>query len=86
MEAISQETPSAEDNTLSMWVIYENPKDLNARYALRRWCIGQGTVSPALEDPKIADTLDQIHAQLPPGRVRLPNNDSDDPCILETWV
>jgi hypothetical protein len=72
-------------NTLTMWTIYEHPKDYPGKWVMRAHDIAAGSTTPRA-DCIVADSLDEVRAVLPPGLTRLPPHPDDDPVIHETWL
>jgi hypothetical protein len=72
-------------NTLKLWTVYEHPRDYPTKYVARCTEIGDG--QPWVhEEALVADTLDELRAQLPPGLHRLPRDEADAPVIVEVWL
>lgn len=70
---------------LTIWVVYDHPKDFPDKWVLRpQRARRDGTIEagPAF----LADTLDEIRALVPPFLHRLPRFPDDDPVIAETWI
>jgi hypothetical protein len=73
------------DKVLTIWVIYQNPKDHPGKWVLRpQYATPQGIVA----DPgcAVGNTLEDVRACLPPGLVKLTRHVDDDPVIYETWL
>lgn len=70
---------------LSMWVVYDRPKDYPDGYIARRHEAHPGYSLPT-GDTMTSETLDGLRAKLAPGRARFPREPNDDPVIVETWV
>jgi hypothetical protein len=70
--------------TLSIWTVYDHPRDYPQHYVARRTEIGVPSV--VTKDMFVADTLDEVRALLPPGLHRLPRYENDDPVIVEVWL
>lgn len=68
-------------NVLVVWVIYERPRDFPTKYVVRRWC----GLSPDAK-PLLFDSLREARQAIPTGLFRLPQQQQDDPVILETWL
>ena len=69
-----------------LWVIYQYPKDYPQGYVVRRhYAMADGSVK---YDAKawVADTLEEIRAELPSGLFNIGRHDNDDPAILEVWI
>lgn len=67
---------------LSIWVIYDHPKDYPNTYVAKCWINDQLTDSVIVSTDLalIQDALEEI------GLVKLMPSEGDDPCILETWL
>jgi hypothetical protein len=72
---------------LSMWVIYDHPKDEPASFIARRWVIMEGEMRPTLETIS-CQTVQAIRDFLTGSMAltRFPRSPGDDPCILEVWL
>lgn len=73
------------------WTVYQNPHDYpDARYVVRRWRFGRNEQNGVVvSDPKpcyAGDSLEDARASVPPGRVQLSRDGTDDPNVLEIWV
>ena len=66
---------------LEMWVIYERPKDFPDKFVARRWDNSRPT-----QDTIVENSLKEVRSKLPPWMIRFPRNESDDACIVETWM
>lgn len=71
--------------SLSMWVIYERPRDYPTSYVVRRHAIGPGWTH-ATPDFSLHATLEEARAAVPLGAVRMERNPQDEPQILECWI
>lgn len=69
------------NQTLNIWVVYENPKDFPLKFVARRWELDKPT-----NEIIVTDTLGELRDELPEGLTRLDRHFDDDPCIVETWV
>lgn len=61
--------------------IYEHPEDYPTKYVARLWNLERPTPLAA-----VADTLEEIRATIPAGMVSITRSETDDPCIVETWI
>ncbi len=69
---------------LSIWTVYQYPKDYPAQFVARRF---ESTNPPtATTDFFLADDLNGIREQLPGGLHCLSREAGDDPVIVETWL
>lgn len=78
---------------LDMWTIYESPADHPGFFVARRWIIGSqdgpgGPIEPdgPTEDVHVRETLDQVRQLVKPGRTLIARADTDDRCIVESWI
>lgn len=69
---------------LSIWTIYQNPKDYPGIYVARRWEISATPV--ATNDMLTASSLNDIRTQLPAGLTCMPAKVEDDECVVESWL
>jgi hypothetical protein len=76
---------AAKKGVLSMWTVYDKPKDHPTEYIARRFdCTAEGPVATldawtgSLE--LIRETLYQA------GLIRMPRSPDDEPQIVETWL
>lgn len=67
---------------LEIWTVYRHPRDYPDKYVARKGFVPGG----ATNDMFVADSLDEIHALLPRGLVRIPRYEADDPAIVESWL
>ena len=72
-------------DVLSMWVVYERPKDYPTSYVVRRHAITSGG-HYATPDHTIHATLEEARAAVPKWTVRLIRDPNDEPQIVECWV
>ena len=71
--------------TISLWVIYERPRDFPDKFVVRRWAIGNGCYL-ATGDFSLANDLDGARRLVPPGLACLGRDASDEPHIVESWI
>lgn len=71
--------------TLSMWIVYDHPKDYPAHFVARRWMILPAEAL-ATADFFFAETLEGVRELLPPGLHRLPRAHGDEPVVAEVWL
>lgn len=71
-------------NSLSIWTIYENPKDYPGIFVARRREVSLTPV--ATSDILTGASLEDVRAQLPPGLMRMPANAEDDQSVVESWL
>jgi hypothetical protein len=70
---------------LSMWTVYERPRDYPDQCVARRCEIGPEGVKMT-NDMFVADTVDELRALLPSGLFCMPRHATDDPVIVEVWL
>lgn len=73
------------DDRVSVWTVYDHPRDYPDAWVARRSEIGFGTVTHTA-DMFTADTLDELRALIPPGLVCVRRSPGDDPKIVEIWL
>ena len=77
---------SAKMPELSMWTVYDHPKDLDAPYAARRFSIIDGKCSPTT-DLITSHSLEAVrHGMIARGLTCLNRFPDDDPVIVEVWI
>ena len=69
-------------NVLTIWTIYKHPRDYPTKWVLRADDVPGGR----RDFIALADTLEEIRAEVPPFLHRMPRNPADDPVIYETWI
>lgn len=78
--------PSPRVPALSIWVIYDHPKDEPDTYIARHWEIVDGRMLPTRETIT-CNTVDAIRGWLrDAGLTRFSRSPGDDPVILECWL
>ena len=71
---------------ISMFVVYENPSDLPAGFAVRRWEVLPGATAPReLVGHSIA-TLTEARALVPAEFVCVGRGYHDEPHVVEVWL
>jgi hypothetical protein len=73
-------------NFLSIWTVYRRPDDFPEHFVARRHEVKVGGKLVVTDEILIADTLDGVRAQLPPGLHRIVRQPDDKPSIVETWL
>lgn len=77
----------ARKDALEQWAVYHNAPDLDVPYAARRWMVLAHCPDPvATEELVGGQTLEEVHAQLPRGLVRLEPHPDDNPTLVEVWT
>jgi len=72
------------ERELSMYTIYEHPKDYPDNYIVRRWVAKNGFTEP--REAILTDTLDEARRVVPYGLYRMEPDPTDDTTIVETWI
>src|SRR5262245_28040730 len=81
-----QGAPAVSDK-LSMWTVYDHPRDYPNTFIARRWEIGHGDEPVATTDIIESPMLGAIRTMLAAkGLTCLHRQWNDDPNIMETWV
>jgi hypothetical protein len=70
---------------MSMFAIYDHPRDFPEHFVVREWLVAKGLVVP-MQEYALASTLDEARAEIPPGMVLIPRFENDDPKIVEVWA
>ena len=73
---------------LSMWTVYDHPKDHPDHFIARRWDIGIGRGQPTSETI-LSEDLGELRDRLIeryPDLYCIPRQEDDDPVIVETWL
>lgn len=65
-------------------MIYDSPSDYPGVFVVRRWDVGDSQMLPM--DHTVHETLFDARAALPVGLVCVDRAETDDPCIVETWL
>ena len=73
------------DEILSLWTVYEKPKDYPQGYIARRFEVWVGTYQATIDTIK-AETLEELRSKIPKGKVSIGRTAGDDPVIVEVWV
>lgn len=73
---------------LTMWTVYDRPKDFPTGYIARCFETGGGSPEPVVTDYVITGNLDLIRQSMERcGLYCMPrNNDVDHPNVVETWL
>ncbi len=73
---------------MTLWTIYDHPRDHPEHFVVRGWDIAMGTSGPVAVPrarQTLFTTLDAARAAMG-GRACLGRSDGDDACIVETWA
>lgn len=73
------------DNYLAIWTVYNSPEDYPGLFVVRKWLVMDGVVTPTTEGGA-GPSLEDVRALIPPGLVRCPRQELDDPVIVESWL
>ena len=71
-------------NTLTIFTIYEKPRDNPEGFVVRRWEVESGMQKPC--EAWRAQTLSEARLIVPRGMVRMPRDPQDDPAVVESWI
>lgn len=75
------------DDALSIWTVYDHPRDFPNSFIARRFELGPDGEPFATPDIVLAETLEKVRRPLiDAGLSRLDRNALDDPAIVETWL
>jgi hypothetical protein len=75
------------DGKLTMWVIYDHPKDYPHDWVARQWSIGWEGRYAASGNALRSNKLDTLRGQMVKlGLTCLARSPEDDPVIVEAWV
>jgi hypothetical protein len=72
-------------NCLTMFVIYDKPKDYPEYFVAREFLIYSGKILPT-ENFMTDTTLDGLRKKMPHNLVCLPRSFDDDDCIIESYI
>lgn len=61
--------------------VYKSPADYPDQFVARLWDLDRPTRYIA-----VAGTLEEIRATIPEDLIRFRRDQSDDPCIVESWI
>lgn len=71
---------------LSIWTVYDHPKDVPDYFVARRSVAGANGVA-LTNDAFVSTDLNELRAELMArGLTRLMRSPEDDPVIMETWL
>jgi len=73
-------------DNLPMITIYNSPSDYVGKYVARIFIVERGARLNSLSFALVADSLEQIRAELPEGLHCTPSSPEDEPHIVETWL
>lgn len=73
-------------DALSMWTVYDHPRDYPKGFIARRFEVDGRGARPT-RDVMVSDDLDALRLMLMKrGLTALARNEEDDPKIVETWL
>jgi hypothetical protein len=81
--AIELHNEAIRQNVLLIWVVMTGTVEYGEKFVARPW---NGNINMPFLHHLIADDLESIRGQLPPGRYRIPRQAGEDPVIIETWL
>lgn len=61
--------------------VYNGPTDYPGQFVARLWDLDKPTRYIV-----VADTLEAVRAAIPEDMIRFHRDQSDDPCIVESWI
>lgn len=70
---------------MTMYCIYEHPRDYPNKYVVREILISKGETKYIDPPTAIVDTLNDARTVIPNGLIPVPRHPTDDPVIIETW-
>ena len=74
------------NKSLTMWVIYDHPKDHPNYFVARRHEVFRNA-SKATGEHVVSKDLKKLRKMLEDGgKVRITRDPNDDPVIIETWI
>lgn len=76
------------DPFLTIWVVFNHPRDYPDKVVVRGQDIVPGSLEPRHHpECRLFDSLEAAREPLERrGLHRLPRHPSDDPCIVEAWI
>jgi len=76
------------NDSLSMWTVYDHPKDFPNTFVAREFRIGPGGKMEITANVIISADIDVLRRTLltDMGLTCLDRNEEDDPAIVETWL
>ena len=74
--------------TISVWAIYDHPKDYPDQYVARRWVVPRESGDPVPTEEVVMSTDIEVirFAMRSRGLHLLPRFENDDGAIMETWL
>jgi hypothetical protein len=83
---VTAQAEAAKRGALSMWTVYERPKDYSCGFVARRFEVtglGPQPTPMTIKCLKLAPIREKLTRA---GLVRLDRNEEDEPKIVETWL
>jgi len=71
---------------LEIWTVYSKPLDYPNFFVVRRAVVGRGVIVTDAEITGFAETLELARELVPPGKLRIPRYEGDEPQIVECWL
>lgn len=68
---------------LTIWTVYEHPRDHPDGFVLREWYVGQ---TPVMGPAHYVGNLEMARNLVPAGLYRMDRQHSDDCSIVESWI
>lgn len=74
-------------DALTIWTLYDNPKDYPGMFVLREWAITGGDEPQPLPGTFVAPRIETLRSQMEGmGLTCLPRSPGDEPHIVECWI
>jgi len=71
---------------LSVWTIYDKPKDHPEGFIARRFQVASGSIT-ATEETLVSANLEEIQDELDArGFAKLARSEDDHPSVVESWI
>lgn len=70
------------DWPITLFVVYENPRDFPGKFVVRRWLDAVPERTPL----RVCEQLHQARAVIPAGAANIGRMREDDPAIREVWI
>jgi hypothetical protein len=71
---------------LTLWVIYEKPRDFPDAWVVRPQTVHRGGAIVPSPTAVLCPSLEVARQYVPPGKVCLARDPNDDPVIVESWI
>lgn len=81
---------SGDTKELSLYVVYNNPRDFPGKVVVRRQVARVSnlgpSISPDIAPTAVCETIEEARRHLPYGVTNIGRQDDDDPVIAEVWI